>query len=119
MKTLTALCVALLLTGCASVQDMRNQPPVLTLKSTNSPRQNAICIADDWDRVLGHAMAQMRENRAGYQIHMMCDTGYNCIVIDITPQDNGSNLTMYGQTLWMKDFQAAVKSCALAKGDQK
>lgn len=112
MRTLAALCATLVLTGCASVQDVRGQPPILTQKSVNTPRQIAICIADGWDQEMGHAMAQMRENRTGYQVHMMCDTGYNCIVADITPNGSGSNLAMYGQTLFMDGYRAVVNSCA-------
>ena len=49
MKLLFTLFVAIVLTGCATPSDRRNNPPDIVTSSKKSAKEVALCISEKWE----------------------------------------------------------------------
>lgn len=105
---------ALTLIGCATPAELRQQAPVLDLKSSKASKAVAICISDKWEGLgaFGGAITvNMRLTKTGYVVSLPIN-GQTGMLVDIDDVGSGSTTKYYkGLVLLEGGFVEAIKGC--------
>ena len=105
---------ALFLFGCATPDELRQQTPLLDLKSAKSSKSVAICISDKWEGLgaFGGAITvNMRITKTGYVVSLPIN-GQTGMLVDIDDMGTGSTTKYYkGLVLLEGNFVEAIKGC--------
>lgn len=108
----------LVFSGCSTVQDIRETPPVARLHSAKSAEELAECIVNSWQSVSligGSVGGQIQKSGSSYSvIAPNAETPWH--VADILPLvDGGSNVTYRYHRTWQSPNSkvvSAIKACA-------
>jgi uncharacterized protein YceK len=105
---------ALLLSGCASVNDLRSQVPYASFHTSAATKVVAMCIRDAWqNQKIGGAPGggDMQETGSGYAIAAPSFAN----PIELVDIHNDGQIQMFvssGTFKWRKDLRAsAIKGC--------
>lgn len=111
--SVNVLCV-LTLIGCATPAELRQQTPVLDLKSSKTSKTVAVCISDKWEGMgaFGGAITvNMRLTKTGYVVSLPIN-GQTGMLVDIDDAGTGSATKYYkGLVLLEGSFVDAIKDC--------
>jgi len=113
-KPLLLFFSTVLLTACATPEQMRQQTPFLSLKSSKSAKDVAICISSKWENLGIFRMSvpvNMRPTETGYVISISF-TPTTDYLIDVTNTASGSQSKYYKRVnSYGESFDNAVKDC--------
>lgn len=111
---ITSLLPIFFLLGCATPAELRQQAPVLDLKSNKPSKTVAICISDKWEGMgaFGGAITvNMRLTKTGYVVSLPINTQTGMLV-DVDDAGTGSTTKYYrGLVLLERSFVQAIKDC--------
>lgn len=115
LKNLCAiLFLVIALFGCATPAELRQQTPVLDLKSNKSSKAVAICISDKWEGMgaFGGALTvNMRLTNTGYVVSLPLN-GQTGMLVDIDNAGTGSTTKYYKGLVWLEgELEKAIKDC--------
>lgn len=103
-----------LLFGCATPDELRQQAPLLNLKSNKPSKSVAICISDKWEGMgaFGGALTvNMRPTKTGYVVSLPLN-GQTGMLVDIDDVGTGSTTKYYkGLVLLESELVEAIKNC--------
>ncbi|WP_313650440.1 hypothetical protein [Pseudomonas soli] len=116
MRALMVLVWLALLAGCASVNDTRGNPPLLSLQSSKAAPDVAECIRDGWQSttVLGASIGGILQSSGARYSVLAPDAQAPLHVVDVTPNANGSVVQYHFYRTWQSPLQRvtdAVKAC--------
>lgn len=116
MRALVVLVWLALLAGCASVNDTRSNPPLLSLQSSKPAPGVAECIRDSWQSttVLGASIGGILQSTGGRYSVLAPDAQAPLHVVDVTPKGSGSFVQYHFYRTWQSPLQRvtdAVKAC--------
>lgn len=111
--SVNVLCV-LTLIGCATPAELRQQTPVLDLKSSKTSKAVAICISDKWEGMgaFGGALTvNMRLTNTGYVVSLPLN-GQTGMLVDVDNAGTGSTTKYYKGLVWLEgELEQAIKGC--------
>ncbi|OZA12559.1 MAG: hypothetical protein B7Y05_11960 [Polynucleobacter sp. 24-46-87] len=103
-----------ILLGCATPAELRQQAPLLNLKSSKTSKAVAVCVSDKWEGMgtFGGAInVNMRLTKTGYVVSLPIN-GQTGMLVDIDDAGTGSTTKYYkGLVLLEGSFVDAIKSC--------
>lgn len=117
MRNVMAALGVVVLAGCASVGETRNNPPLLELDSRKQPQQAAECVRDAWQNttVLGASVGGVLQS-SGDRFSILAPDAHSPLhLVDITPTKSGSRITYHFYRTWQSPLDRvldAVRSCA-------
>ena len=107
-KNFIAFALAFLLAGCATIGDLRNNPPDLDLKSTKNANDVGVCIADKIESMSSSLdTMNTRKTSNGYSVSVtqnmpggVFGSGKDTIlVVDVTDTQSGSHTLFFNHFL--------------------
>lgn len=116
MRILIAGLGLALLAGCASVEDTRSNPPLLSLHSSKQPKEVAECVRDTWQNttVLGTSLGGILQSSGSRLSILAPDAQAPLHLVDVTPIPSGSLVKYHFYRTWQSPLGRvidAVKKC--------
>jgi uncharacterized lipoprotein YajG len=113
MRVLIGVVAVVLLSGCASPSDLKQNAPSISANTSKDPKQYALCVFPKWQDA--RSTSTMSETQNGYRLiaanDMMTDE-----VLEISKSTLGSKVSLYQRMPWAKmvgrgAIEDAVQDC--------
>lgn len=101
------------LAGCVGPGDLLKNDPSLTLQTTKSPKQYALCVFPKWQDA--RTDSSMVETEAGYRL-LVASNNMADELLEIRKTSTGTTVTLYQRMAWSKmpgrsAIESGVRSC--------
>lgn len=115
MRTIALFCLGLILTGCATVADIRAKEPYQTIESEKSPKEIANCVLHRAPLEVGTYIYTLSENPPGtFNIFIASPAPVGDAIFK--PKNNGGSFIEL-RTQWnfwgQNDFWNCIQHCAV------
>jgi uncharacterized lipoprotein YajG len=113
MRILIGAVAVILLAGCVSPSDLRNNTPTVNATTKKDPKQYAVCVFPKWQDA--RSEATMSETENGYRL-VIGAMQLTDELLEIKKTPSGSSAIYYQRMAWMPGvgrtaLKAAVRNC--------
>ncbi|KAF2395375.1 hypothetical protein FX983_03359 [Pseudomonas frederiksbergensis] len=113
MRILIGAVAVMLLAGCVSPSDLRNNTPTVSATTTKDPKTYALCVFPRWQDA--RSEATMSETENGYRL-VIGAMQLTDELLEIRKAAAGSSVSFYQRVAWMPGvgrtaIEAAVRNC--------
>lgn len=117
MRILMVTMMTMILAGCASVGDIRKNPPLLKIESPHSPKAVAECIRDGWQAtdLVGGSLGGILQT-SGDRYSVIAPNPENpWHLVDVNPKGTGALVQYHFFRTWQSPsdkISSVVSACA-------
>lgn len=113
MRILIGVVAVVLMAGCVSPSDLKDNTPTTTANTKNSPKAYAFCVFPKWQDARSEAV--MSETADGYRL-VIGALQITDELLEVKQTPAGSLVAFYQRVAWMPGLgrsaiETAVKSC--------
>lgn len=97
-KAITGLAL-IVLAGCSTPGDLKQNDPTISATSTKSPKQYALCVFPKWQEE--RSASTMSETENGYRLIVATDMTTDEL-LEVADSGKGSKVALYQRMPWSK-----------------